>query len=41
MDMSIIAWIFLLGAIGYGIYSWTSDQSSIQNSEEILSDEEE
>tara|TARA_Y100000780_G_C13434815_1_gene320966 strand:- start:217 stop:342 length:126 start_codon:yes stop_codon:yes gene_type:complete len=41
MDMTIVAWIFLLGAIGYGIYDWTNNQSSNQDKEDIISDEEE
>ena len=41
MNMTVIAWLFLLGAIGYGVYNWASGSSSDHDTKDILSDEEE
>ena len=39
--MTVIAWLFLLGAIGYGVYNWDNGQSSDNDTKDILPDEEE
>jgi len=41
MNMTVIAWLFFSGAIGYGIYNWANNPSSNQDTEDIFLDEEE
>ena len=41
MNMTVIAWLFLLGAIGYGVYNWANGPSSDHDTKDILLDEEE
>ena len=40
MDITIIAWVFLLVAIGYGLFDWEKKQSGL-GAEQQTSDEEE
>jgi len=40
MDISLIAWIFLFAAIGYGLFDWINKQSML-GAEQQTSDEEE
>jgi len=40
MDITLIAWVFLVAAIGYGLFDWKKKQSGLV-AEQKTSDEEE
>ena len=40
MDITLIAWVYLVAAIGYGLFDWQKKQSGL-DAEQQISDEEE